>query len=203
MLYIGCNSDNDPLKNLDEIKTETKQVSKSVENNIDSLFYNYVNSFEYKESKRLLNIFHAKFRVPVSKDDFDTEIEMLQWIELNLHKTDFTSLDQAKAEWQPISNSLENSFNNNQELFQFISTSDHEISMYYFKKWVKQTTSGGDTCSEDLDACELKVLGEFVEQVSRSEGGNVSMKVFKSAFFFYGEGMKRCADNFEECVANS
>ena len=59
ILCIGCSdSELNNSENGDQIKIETQSlVSKSVENNIDSLFYNYVNSVEYKESNRLYIIF--------------------------------------------------------------------------------------------------------------------------------------------------
>ena len=61
----------------------------------------------------MLTDFQTKFRVFVSQDDFNSEIEMLQWIGLNLDKTDFTSLSEAQLKWQPISNLLEINYNNN------------------------------------------------------------------------------------------
>lgn len=203
ILLIGCSDSeiNNP-ENIDVVKIETQQASKSVEDNIDALFYNYINSFEYKESNRLLNIFQAKFKVSVSKDDFNTDTEMLQWIGLNLDKTYFSSLEEAQTEWQPISNLLEINYNNNQELFEFVRTSNLNVSIPYFEKWILRTTTEDDECTKQIKQCEMNALVAYVKIVVESGGGTESLDAIRSAHFMYNKSMTVCADNFEACVAN-
>lgn len=203
ILFIGC-SDNEinNQENIEEVKIETKQASKSVENNIDSLFYNYVNSFEYRESNRLLSIFHSKFKTAITEEDFNTTNEMLQWIDLNLDKTNFTSLEEAQTEWQPISNLLEINFNNNQELFQLIRVSDIETSIYYFEKWSVKTTTEDDHCTKRLKDCEAKARNEFIFDVVMTMGGNDALGAYADAHYIFNLRIRNCANGFEECVAN-
>lgn len=204
IFFVGCiDSEINNPENVYEVKIEPKQASKSVENNIDSLFYNYVNSFEYRESNRLLSIFHSKFKTAITEEDFNTTNEMLQWIGLNLDETDFTSLDEVQTEWQPISNLLAINFNKNQELFEFIKVSDPEISTYYFEKWIINTTTGDDPCTKRLKACELKAMTELIHDVMSTIGGPNALNGYATAHFWYNYRMVRCADGFEECVANS
>jgi len=204
ILFIGCSdSEINNHENVDEVKIETLQAARSVENNIDSLFYNYVNSFEYKESNRLLSIFQSKFKTSITEEDFHTTNEMLQWIGLNLNKTDFNTLEEAQIEWQPISNLLEINFNNNQELFQFIRVSDIETSVYYFEKWTAKTTTKEDDCTERLKDCEAKARNEFIFDVVMTMGGNDALGAYADAHYMFNLRISNCANGFERCVANS
>lgn len=204
LLFIGCNeSEFINQENVDELKIETRQVSKSTENRIDTLFYNYVNSFEYKESNRLLNIFQAKFKVPVSEDDFSTISEMLHWVGLNLDKTDFNSLEEATTEWQSISNLLAANFYNNQEFFEFVRTTEKSISMPYFEKWFLKNTTEDDECSKQIKTCEMNALVAYVDAIMVYGGSTKSFEATRQAHWLYINHIRICANNFEECVANS
>lgn len=175
-------------ENSDQIKIETQSlVSKSVENNIDSLFYNYVNSVEYKESNRLIHIFLNKIKVPVTADDFNTKTEMFEWIGLNLDKTDFVSLEleEARAECLPISNLIETTFNNNQELLEFISVSDPETVTFYSEKWLLNTPTGDDHCTEQIKTCEANALASFLALVKFHRGGPDSLNAFDDAQWLF------------------
>lgn len=205
ILCIRC-SDNElnNLENGNQIKIETQSlVSKSVENNIDSLFYNYVNSVEYKESNRLIHIFLNKIKVPVTADDFNTKAEMFEWIGLNLNKTDFVSLEEAQAECLPISNLIETTFINNQELFEFIGVSDPEIVTFYSEKWMLNTTTEDDHCTKQIKTCEANALAAFLHLVLSYRGSSESAAAYEDAQWAFGRSMTVCANNFEACVAAS
>jgi len=203
ILCIGCsNSELNNSENSDQIKIETQPlVSKSVENNIDSLFYNYVNSVEYKESNRLIHIFLNKIKVPVTADDFNTKTEMFEWIGLNLDKTDFASLEEARTECLPISNLIETTFNNNQELLEFISVSDPETVTFYAEKWMLNTPTGDDPCTVQIKACEANTLVAFLTLVISYRGSSESLDAYDDAQWAFNRSMIVCANNFEACVA--
>ncbi|WCM40879.1 hypothetical protein MG290_07795 [Flavobacterium sp. CBA20B-1] len=205
ILLLGCSDTGiGNQEDIHDVKFATQQTYKSMENDqIDSLFYNYINSFEYKESNRLLSIFQAKFKISVSKDDFNTETEMLQWIGLNLEKTDFNSIEDAEVEWQPISDLLELSFNNHQEVLNFIRGSQPEISIYYFEKWLTKTSTDEDPCTKQLKTCEANALANLIDDVIFTAGGPDALNAYRSAHFFFNKSLTVCADNFELCVANS
>lgn len=172
-----------------------------MEDNIDSLFYNYVNSVEYKESNRLINIFLNKIKVSVTADDFNTKTKMFEWIGLNLNKTDFVSLEEDRAECLPISNLIETTFNNNQELLEFISVSDPETVTFYSEKWLLNTPTGDDHCTVQIKTCEGNASASFLALVKFHRGGPDSLNAFDDAEWAFESSMKVCADNFEACVA--
>ncbi len=135
-LGLSCsNADSDTQINEKNSSTTNNQAkgAPSIEDDIDQLFYNFVNSYEYLESKKLVLNFNNKFNVSISESDFTNAEEMISWIENNIDKTSFSSLNEAKLEWNSIVSLTEQKIVNHPQLFEFIKITDAKITKSILK----------------------------------------------------------------------
>jgi len=205
-LGLSCsNADSDTQINEKNSSTTNNQAkgAHSIEDDIDQLFYNFVNSYEYLESKKLVLNFNNKFNVSISESDFTNAEEMISWIENNIDKTSFSSLNEAKLEWNSIVSLTEQKIVNHPQLFEFIKITDAKITKKYFEKWIViSPITFNDDCDRERKDCEGRVLSNYLTDCLQAGfyTGSARAMVMAYADLSFDRGMAACGSSYRSCM---
>ncbi|WCM40988.1 hypothetical protein MG290_08440 [Flavobacterium sp. CBA20B-1] len=205
IFVMSCDNDAESInsdKQTEQVNSTQERTNVQISNEIDQLFYNYVNSAEFTEYQILVNQFVVNLKIDVTEFNFTTEQEFFSWIDSNIEQTEFGSVEVAKAQWNAMKNYTQIRLNNHSELFNFIKIKDSSILLPYFVKWLgNNNITTSDDCDKQLTDCEDRAFGYYIEDLSKAllmkEGGNVYVQV---ADLYYERRISRCAAKYRDCM---
>lgn len=199
---LGCSNDNStPTEETISIEQNTI-ASKSIiaiENSTDKQFSNYVNSDIFIEVNSLIINFNKNLNYLIT---FETEDQLFTWIETNLSKTNFTSVEQAKNHWQHIVSRKSVEIEQFKEFYKFVANIPTEEAEFYVHKWFPNGlnyTTTDDDCDIKFDNCTRNATNAYVSRsLSMAYTGNTSLQVLSDSMLEVD--MERCRRDYRRCA---
>lgn len=200
--FIGCSSDNEVQnENITETTNTTNSISsnKDIRDDTDRMFYEYVNSIEYYEFNTALKSFYNKLNIDESKTiDFDIkENGVMEWVEANLHTTNFTNLDSANLEWQQIVNLKKTEQEKFPQVTNFIINNSQQKVLPYIAKWLNpnQIVNNPVDCDQQFNDCNDSADYWFFKNLN-----DYPKNLFASVGLRYIYDLGNCMEDFNDCI---
>ena len=203
--FIGlfsCSDDNEIRnENVTENNVENSiRGNNNINDDIDRMFYEYVNSTEYHEFNMALKSFYQKLNVDKSDVEFDIErVEVMEWVELNLDVTEFTNLERANQEWQQVVNLKDVELKKFPQILDFIVKNTEQKVLPYITKWLNpnHNSTNDVDCDEQFDICNITADMRFISNIrafSNDPNG------IEKADMIYMDNLWFCARQFNSCI---
>jgi len=205
--FIGlfsCSNDNE-IRNEDTTETNITNSVKSnsnINDDIDRMFYEYVNSTEYREFNFALSSFYDKLNIDNREIDFEIkENSIMDWVELNLHSTDFVSLDSASTEWQQVVNLKDVELKKFPQVTDFIVKNSEQKVLPYIAKWLNpyQSSTNNVDCEEQFDDCNTWADQQFFNNIFKNSH-QLSPTMVSTINLEYTFHLEICMYKFNECL---
>lgn len=198
---FSCSSDNE-IRNEDNTETNITNSIKSngnINDDIDRMFYEYVNSIEYREFNIALSSFYDKLNIDNREIDFEIkENSIMDWVELNLHSTDFVSLDSASTEWRQVVDLKDAEFKKFPQVTDFIVKNSEQKVLPYITKWLNpyQSSTNNVDCGEQFDDCNLNADIRFIQNAYHANSPTLATQVNLT----YLANLEYCMFQFNKCI---
>src|SRR5690606_11956759 len=171
---IACSSDSSESVNehtqaneitTNQVMSVTSEDQPTINDEIDQMFFDYVNSQEFFNAENAHNTFFSKLNYSGDYEEVRKPGKLLLWLENNITITNFANISDAKAELNDLvilEKIKENKFN---VLFNFIKTAPIDQVVSRFNKWIYindlPTTLDTKDCHKDLKKCQDTVSAQY------------------------------------------
>lgn len=214
---VACSSDSaDPLNETTQTnEVSTKQVMSvtsenepTIDDEIDQMFFDYVNSQEFFNAENAHNTFFSKLNYTGDYEEIRKPGKLLLWLENNITITNFANISEATGELNNLihlETIKEDTFNT---LFTFIKTAPIEQVVSRFNKWIYinnlETTFDTKDCNKDFKNCQDGVSTQYQLEIRENYAStNCSEDEIKASNLAakqaYQDGMNRCKDSWNAC----
>lgn len=180
IFFLSCSgNEENSIENI-EPKNSYGQASKpspQVENAVDAMFYEYVNSDIYIEIDGLISSFNKDLNKDGNKRTFETEEALFSWIKSNIHLTSFKSVQEANQRWTRIKERKGMELRKFNPIYQYIVSAPQKEVVQVLNKWLVpqfNTSIAGD-CETSLLSCTLSANHSYMIAINfamKLEGGN-------------------------------
>ncbi|SEI04472.1 hypothetical protein SAMN02927937_02931 [Paenimyroides aquimaris] len=203
--FSCSNSDvqEDVNNNLTETNTLQARTTPAVDDEIDQIFFDFVNSEEYMLSKSLMNDFSTNFLTNVTPSDFNTKEEMLSWIGNNIGQTTFNSVSEAELKWNEIHSWTVVKIANHPEYYDYLKNASLSSKIIYFKKWIVQPiVNNNDDCERELNDCETSAMNYYIQDYMHAAfyDGSTRDSAISYADYWYQNRISACGRNYRSCM---
>lgn len=203
LFMFSCSNDNNSTAN--EISIKNFRVL-NIENEIDEMFYEYVNSQEFIDFNNASNDFYYKLNLideQIEEIDFS---DIISWIAINISSTRFVSIEEAENEWENLITLKGVELHKFPQVVDFVVSADNADVRFYFDKWIfepTQTTTNNEECEEEFDICNKAADDNYfgqVTQILNESAGKVRNSLMSQASQAYIRNLVFCANNFNTCL---
>lgn len=207
LLIFACNNESDlntPL-NQTENNKDLKSRSYPIENEIDQMFYDYVNSSQFINYDLASKAFFNKLNINNSnRASFISSENIIDWISLNLSSTNFSSISSAQSEWDNIVNLKFEELQQFINITEFVISSPNSLSLTYYKKWVfgpYNTTNSPcqeeyNQCNNDADMHHMMNISYYMNSTTGKDTAEILTAVNKR----YMADLHYCNHRLDQCL---
>ena len=186
---------------MEGITTSTYATTESA---IDTMFYNFTNSSIYSEVNLLMSLYIEDMNY-VSDDDnwFLSEVELYEWVSVNLSQTNFNSLEEAQNKWSFIVNQHSVMVEQFPEIYDFLGNESEEIVLPLIKKWLLTVNTNGEgeqNCDKNFEYCTSKVAEDYSNAEKSIHNGVNSADIRPYNDMKYKNGMDKCRRDYKACI---
>ncbi|WP_277632444.1 hypothetical protein [Avrilella dinanensis] len=197
-------SENTEETNQNIMSVTSNSNNPSIENEIDQMFYEYVNSDIYIEVRGLLYDFNDDLNYDGNIEDINTESKLFDWIENNIRTTKFESVSDAQNKWEHLGQKLKVEISTFNLIYQYIvSTPISEVEVVIHKWLIPNSTfSDRDICRERFKACNMEAAGKFAIASLNALNlttGLADYKKQQAALNTFINNTQTCASNYKKC----
>ncbi|WLD23155.1 membrane lipoprotein lipid attachment site-containing protein [Flavobacterium dauae] len=208
----SCNQDN----NLNEVYGDSQQIENenlktvskvnSIDNEIDQMFYEYINSREYINYENAIVTFYKKLNINYLNDSNFSNTEIITWISQNISTTSFTNLNSAKLEFNNLVNLKNIELSKFENVEKFFKYSDYQTVKFYYDKWLhfENTTSNDNPCVTDFEDCNDRADSRYLQDSFDAfrAGADTSTKntTLAQARLQYRYNLGYCQSVFDDCI---
>lgn len=204
---FACSNENEATTTQENSTIEnTTTSSKSkilIENETDEMFYQYVNSDIYIEISQLKSKFYNDLNLDESMTTF-TPNEMFSWINTNLSRTNFKSVEQARNQWNHILSRKSVEIQQFKNIYEFITTSSVGEVVYYLDKWLP---IGGNIiinsdCKKNYDACRNNANADYKQNLAdaqNDQSSSTKTELYSCADLQHEKDIAACTRAYNAC----
>lgn len=208
----SCNEDN----NLNDFSSDSEQTGNenlktaskvnSIDNEIDVMFYEYINSREYINYENAVVTFYKKLNINYLNDDNFSNTEIIAWIGQNISTTSFTNLNSAKLEFDNLVNLKNIELSKFKNVENFFKHSDYHALKFYYDKWLRfgNTTSNDNPCLTDFEDCndraDLRYFQDSADGFRSGANTSTQNTTLAQARLRYRYNLGYCQSVFDDCI---
>jgi len=191
-----------------QVMSVTSEDQPTIDDNIDQLFYDYVNSQEFFNAENAHNAFFSKLNYSGDYEEIRKPGKLLLWLENNITITDFANISEATGELNNLINLETIKEDTFSTLFTFIKTAPIDQVVSRFSKWIYNNnlvTTNNKKCNDTFKNCmdgvstqyQLEIRENYASTNCSEDEKKVSNLAAKQA---YQNGMNRCQDDWAVCI---
>lgn len=182
-------------KSVNSVNSETPPI----ENDIDQMFFNYVNSSIYSETQNAIVDFNTDLNWLAV--EFDSSTEMLSWIGSNIDLTNFGSISNMQSKWSTIVNLKQQERDQFPQIFEFIENTDLNVSSLYLNKWLTSVRGNVKVelligCDQSYTNCKNSASAERNYGMDVLSGNSEGLAYVQNK---YENKMERCKAIYDNC----
>ncbi|WCM40878.1 hypothetical protein MG290_07790 [Flavobacterium sp. CBA20B-1] len=214
---VACSSDSaesvNELTQTNEVTTNqtmsvTSEDEPTIDDDIDQMFYDYVNSQEFFNAENAHISFFSKLNYTGNYNNIKKVSTLILWVENNLATTNFVTVSEAEAELTSLISLEKIKEDKFSALFNFIKTAPLKDVIFRFNKWIypnNLVTTNNQKCHDILKNCMDSVSAQYQleirENYSATDCSEDEIKVSNlAAKQAYQDGMNRCQDDWAVCM---
>ncbi|WCM40989.1 hypothetical protein MG290_08445 [Flavobacterium sp. CBA20B-1] len=208
---LSCSNDSD-IKNESLNVNESSNVQSrpgipTIDDDIDQLFYNYINSDEFINSNVAHDEFFEKLNYSGDYSDIETKGELILWINQNISLTQFQNSEMALSELNSLLNLKRAKYNEFRELYLYIENAPVLEVTARFDKWFlnENTTNSETDCAKDYKSCKTTAHNSYTTAIKTLKLSDASPEEKDAAATVaedkYKSDMKGCKDTYKLCEA--
>ncbi|SEH99211.1 hypothetical protein SAMN02927937_02589 [Paenimyroides aquimaris] len=190
-----------------QLKSVNSDYQPTIDDSIDQLFYDYVNSNLFINTTIAQNELNAKLRFNGDYDDIDTYYKLTTWVASNLDSTEFSDYDEAILEINTVLNLVGQKYEEFPEVFSYIEDAPISQVKVRVEKWLfpENTTTTTGPCEYTFGTCKDGVSDKYVttlKELKDSEDGIEKYNGANNAENEYNKGMNKCKDDYKKSLLN-
>lgn len=163
ILVVSCsNQDENEVLNSSNMNAAAREQKIVITNEIDQMFFDYVNSESYMKMTQLSNSYLNKLKVNPSGLNFESETQMFSWLETNIHLTSFENLTEAKVKWQEFKHVVEIDVVSNKRVRDYIKSAPLNDVVFYIGKWQFSIVSSENECDKTFSQCVATATANYI-----------------------------------------
>ena len=204
---VSCSNENVSQDDQNVIEMQSKQKT-VVEDQLDEFFSRYYTSEEFTNYYSSLKVFYTKLSYDWSPEELKTDEEVFNWFRLNLKKTKFGSVDEARTSYINMNTLLVNLDTKFPEYDEIILSNPIEVLSNKIGKWfpfenIPDSTLG--KCESDYQGCRKTASDNYATKAKvladiKNETGRVDLGERNRAMDDYNTEIDNCLSTYRQCT---
>jgi len=208
---LSCSNDSDVkneyLNTNESLNVQSKSGSSvetpKVEDDIDQLFYDYINSEDVINTNTIQNEFNEKLNFKGDYNQINTHEKLTNWVRSNIHLTEFSDVESAITEINYVTNLVKTEYTKFSGFYHYIENAPISDIVRRIDKWFPLDVVIGtnSNCDATLKSCTDGVSDTYAKTLKMLKDDDSSNKhvAANNAEAAYNSGMKKCKDDHKTC----
>lgn len=207
-VIFACSTENETEFNQDQNQPTEKVAARTYSaSEVDEMFYEYVNSEEFINSRNATLDFNSKLGSLQLPNSFDNEDQFYSWINVNIAETSFVNMTEVQTKWNHIKFLTGKKRTKFGPVYEFMKNAPIDLVKTKIIEWFPGRNIGtnSDPCLDDFINCNDAADDRYISRmnyISDVYGGYPqSIDFFESgAYSTWEMDAANCRDNYSDCV---